>query len=363
MHSCDEYRLRILRYLDNELSGTELEEFSAHIGLCAHCGEQLREEQALSRLLRKSRPLYSAPEALRARVSRDLMGHPETGSRIGAHVLPALRRWATERMPWRMHWRIAAAVLLIALGAAFVPSAVQRVNAASYEVAAVASHRSYVNGTLRLEVQSASPEVVTAWFAGKVPFLMRLPASQSDPRSKAMYRLTGAALVGYKKSHAALITYETVYNQKISLLIAPCTSAAAAGGEEVRSGSLVFHYHGDGEFKVITWSTRGLVYALVSTLSGSAKDSCLVCHEGMADHQAFTSSTGLSQQPHRSGLASQGNGLVSVWRGPASPNLSSPSSLWRCIRSSSEIPVEFRLTLFETPTAATFPKRFSRPIK
>jgi len=47
-----------------------------------------------------------------------------------------------------------------------VPGILRRVSANSYIEAAVAAHRSSLNGSLPLEIRSESPSVVTAWFAG-----------------------------------------------------------------------------------------------------------------------------------------------------------------------------------------------------
>jgi hypothetical protein len=93
-------------------------------------------------------------------------------------------------------------------------------------------------------------------------------------------------LVNYRGNPAALVTYEKE-NQAISLLVASSSSAPVAGGDEVRFGALTFHYRTENGFKVITWSNHGLSYALVSNVSGSARESCLVCHQNMADHHTF----------------------------------------------------------------------------
>jgi anti-sigma factor RsiW len=93
--------------------------------------------------------------------------------------------------------------------------------------------------------------------------------------------------VSYRGSPAALIIYEK-QKDRISLLVASSQSAAVAG-DEVRSGALTFHYRTDQGFKVVTWSNHGLTYALVSSVPGSARESCMVCHQSMADHQNFRS--------------------------------------------------------------------------
>jgi anti-sigma factor RsiW len=174
---------------------------------------------------------------------------------------------------------VATTLVAVTLGLLFAPGVVRRVRAASYVETAIAAHRCYLEGSLAPEIQSDSPASVSAWFAGKVPFDFRLPAAHD---SNPVYRLAGAKLVNYKGQDAALVIYET-QKEKISLLVASSKVAAIAGGDEVHFGDLLFHYFSKEQFKVITWSNHGLSYALVSSLSASARESCLVCHQDLAD--------------------------------------------------------------------------------
>ena len=162
----------------------------------------------------------------------------------------------------------------------------RQANANSYIKAAVTAHRGSLDGSLPLEILSESPTVVAAWFDGKVPFNFRLPGSTQEPGHEQVYRLTGGRLVAYKGGYAALVSYQ-MQQQKISLLVSSGNSAAAAGAEEIPSGGIVFHYSKRGSFNVITWSNHGLTYALVSSLPGSGRQSCLVCHQNMADGDHF----------------------------------------------------------------------------
>jgi hypothetical protein len=93
-----------------------------------------------------------------------------------------------------------------------------------------------------------------------VPFHFRLPGSVETPGQEPIYKLVGGRLVAYKGGYAALVVYQ-MQREKISLLVAPSQSAAASGGEEVRSGGIVFHYNKRATFNVITWSAHGLTYA------------------------------------------------------------------------------------------------------
>ena len=285
MNSCDD-AVNILRYLDNELSGPELETFRAHLQSCPTCKVRLEEERAFSSVLHPSRPLYRAPEELRSQVSEILRQHLAAGNAEGIYerLLRILQPPFPNRWPHLLSWgMLVTALMVVALCLSLGPGAVRRVRAAGYVETGIAVHRSYLEGSLDPQIQSDSPTLVSAWFAGKVPFDFRLPAaSDGNP----VYRLAGARLVSYRGHDAALVIYET-QREKISLLVASNKYAAIAGGDEVRSGNLVFHYFSREKFKVITWSNHGLSYALVSSLSASARQSCLVCHQNMADRDVF----------------------------------------------------------------------------
>ena len=70
----------------------------------------------------------------------------------------------------------------------------------------------------------------------------------------------------------------------ISLIVTSATLAQPAGGEEIVSRGISFHYTSLSGWKVMTWSDRGLTYALVSDLEERGQQSCLVCHAGTKDH-------------------------------------------------------------------------------
>jgi mycothiol system anti-sigma-R factor len=277
-------------YLDKELIGPDLEEFRAHLEACATCRVELEVREELSRLLHRSRPLHSAPDALRDRVMRttELLpsSAPYTPLRLRRHILRVLARPVQSAGRGLRHWSmLVAAILLVAAGLLPIPGILRQVSANSYIDAAVAAHRSSLNGSLPLEVKSESPSAVTAWFAGKVPFNFRLPEAEEEVGHAQVYRLTGGRLVNYKDGYAALVSYQ-MQQQTISLLVSSSKSAAAAGGEEVPSGGIVFHYSKQMGFAVITWSTHGLTYALVSSLPGSGRQSCMVCHQNMANSRS-----------------------------------------------------------------------------
>jgi hypothetical protein len=286
----DEYNDEVLLYLDNALTGDRLKDFRAHIRGCAECKERLEQEQALSLLLRETRPLYVAPLPLRdciAAARESAIASAWASDDLGEIRSASWKEWLRSFLHAGLNWKPAVALtLIVALCLLFVPETMQRVRATEYVEAATEIHKKYISGDLPLECRSASPDAVTTWFAGKTPFPFRLPSAQFTPAGKTKYSIAGASLVSYKGKPAAMVAYE-MGPEKITLLAVSAGSVVAAGGEEVRSGELIFHYRHNANFAVTTWSNRNLTYALVSSSAISAQNPCLVCHQDMADHLVF----------------------------------------------------------------------------
>lgn len=282
MKGCEDYSATIHTGFDKELSGPDLEDFLAHLKGCETCRNELEAEESLSSLLQRSRPLYSAPDALRDRIiqAAESLHAPVPFTKRIASVFSGPPRSAPRRALNRLAF--VAAILVATVGSLVVPGIVRQSSANSYIESAIAAHRGLVNGSLPLQVQSGLPNEVTAWFSGKAPFNFRLPNSHERPGGEQVYRLLGGRLVNYKDGYVALVAYQ-MGQQKISLLVASSSAAASAGGEEIRSGGILFHYSREENLNVITWSNHGLTYALVSSLAGSGRQSCLVCHQSMAD--------------------------------------------------------------------------------
>ncbi|HEY6121103.1 MAG TPA: hypothetical protein VIV66_14180, partial [Pyrinomonadaceae bacterium] len=67
------------------------------------------------------------------------------------------------------------------------------------------------------------------------------------------------------------------------LVITSNQVAQPSGGEAIAAKGLTFHYDSINGFKVLTWSDRGLTYALVSDLEERGQQSCVVCHDGLGE--------------------------------------------------------------------------------
>jgi mycothiol system anti-sigma-R factor len=270
MGQCEEIRAQMSFYLDAELHDAELTRFEAHLAECASCRQLLAREEDFLSIVREARPLQTAPESLRQRVE-DLVGKSPS----------------SVTSPWRRRPLALAACALIASLAAIGYWARDRHQTSpappsEFAKMAVDSHLRRLRGQLPLEIDSTSPEEISGWFRNKVSFSLTLPNYQGSSGQEMLYHLEGARLVAFRNDYAACVAYR-MRQRPITLIVTSNAVAMPAGGEQIISKGLVFHYDAIDGLKVITWADRGLTYALVSDLEERGQQSCAVCHAGTKD--------------------------------------------------------------------------------
>jgi len=262
-------------YLDNELQGDERATVEAHLSECESCAAMFARELGFLNTIRESGPLHVASPELRRRVEQIL------------RVEPAESRASRHRS--RFSWVVAIAAGLLLL---LVPVVVWRVvrhnqpplasQVGSFALKAADTHLRHMRGQLPLETESEDPRQISDWFVNKVNFSVKLPNYQESSGQEKLYTLEGARLVNYQNDYAAYVAYR-MKDRPISLVITSDSSAKPSGGEVIASKGLTFHYNAIDGLKVITWSDRGLTYALVSDLDERGQQSCIVCHAGTKD--------------------------------------------------------------------------------
>jgi anti-sigma factor RsiW len=264
-------------YLDNELQGDERGMVEAHLSECESCAAIFARELNFLNAVRESAALHVAPPELRAKVQRILS---EGVSGVAG---------SEERRPRRasrVSWLVAAAAAVLLL---LLPLLVWRIvkqsntpTASNFALMAAETHLRHMRGQLPLETESANPQEISSWFLNKVNFSVKLPNYQESSGQEKLYTLEGARLVNYQKDYVAYVAYKKK-ERPISLVIPSDSLARPSGGEEIQARGLTFHYNAIDGLKVLTWSDRGLTYALVSDLEERGQQSCIVCHEGTKD--------------------------------------------------------------------------------
>lgn len=277
MRKCDDIRGRLTLYLDSELQGDERVTVEAHLSTCETCAAIFARELHFLDAVRNSGLQHEASPELRDKVRQIL----SEGRRAPA----ASQKQSAVWRPRRFGWVIAIATGLLVL---LLPVLVWRVvrldetGPSRFAMMAAETHLRHVSGQLPLETESKDPQQISSWFRNKVNFSVQLPNYQESSGQEKLYMLEGARLVNYDNEYAAYVAYR-MKERPITLVITSDSVVKPTGGEVIASKGLRFHYNAIGGLKVITWSDRGLTYALVSDLEERGQQSCIVCHEGTKD--------------------------------------------------------------------------------
>ena len=281
MVACEHYRLRVMLHLDGELDSDERRFVESHLSACTACRCAYRRERLFREGIRRRRPLHVASDALSERIAAMLDTESVSVARgPSAECGPPAK--SASRARWVAAFALVAGIAAF-LGIRGLPDAVlPPAEAATFSSMAVDVHQRHQWGQLPLEVATGTARDVSEWFAGKVPFIVTLPAHQDRPGQGNRFEIIGARLVGFGGGYAAYVAYE-MDQHPISLVITSTSAARPAGGRIVSSKGINFHFDNIDGLKVVTWSHRRLTYALVSNLTKPGPKSCMVCHHGAGD--------------------------------------------------------------------------------
>ncbi len=281
MKPCEEMRPQIGAYLDNELRGHELSDLTRHLKDCAACVGMLEDERRFLQAVRSARPLYTASPELRALAAGIIAGvqPKQTARSWGDRFRVFLERVTIvgPRNLWLSPQAAAAFVVILAVFAGVWMRLHHRPS--DFAMVALNAHRQRIKGKLPLNVRSASPAIVAAWFHDKVPFQVKLPPNEEMPAGqRAPYQIDGGTLVPYRSGNSAYIGYH-VRGRPVSLLVLPTPAVKITSPTKTVMRRLTIYYDTIDGFHVVTWAVpRGVTYAMVSDISENPNQACIVCH-------------------------------------------------------------------------------------
>lgn len=261
--TCDEVRGQVPLYLDDELDAAETLNVEAHLLECSNCRAEYEGLLSVVDAVRGVRPLYEPPVDSVRKVEALVAAHGRREHRS----------------------RLAAGTAALAICLAALMLLVRRPSEeAQFEAFAADTHLRYARGLLPLDVLSTRPDLINNWLATHLRFQLRVPDYPSETSGGKPYTLTGVRLAQFCESDVAFLAYR-MNNRPISLLVTASSSAAPSGGEVYKSGNLVFHLSARNGLNLITWTDRGLTYAIASDLATGGASSCVVCHGRTADRE------------------------------------------------------------------------------
>ena len=258
---CNDSRLLIHAYLDNELDAGDSVRLTRHLADCPACSRELERQSQLKELLQRKKPQHALRDALRARVlaalpliaSETISARPVSQPPIPpllAHRRP-MRRWDA------LTTALAASVLLL-LGGGF-GSALQRHASESAMLTAdvVSNHLRSLQPQHLTDVLTSDRHTVKPWFDGKLDF-----SPQVRDLGAAGFVLIGGRLDVLHGRRVAAIVYGRRLHA-INLFQWP----------EPGSDSTPTSADGGDGYTTLHWTQDGMAYWAVSNLSRAEMES------------------------------------------------------------------------------------------
>jgi anti-sigma factor RsiW len=254
-------------YVDGELSGEDAIALEAHLVECGACAREYEALRSVVDSVRGAKPLYDVPPGGRARVE----------ALLNAGVRRSVRR----------RW---VAIAALALTAAALVLTIQHTRRTQpfqkFTLFAINAHRDSLSGRMQLDLHSEDGPAVGAWLRGHLPFRITLPAYPVQPGAVKPYTLVGARILPFADHDLAYVAYR-MEGRMISLLMSSSERLQPTGGRVLHSGPLKFHIVERDGLQLISWSDRGLSYALVSDVDAPAPESCVICHGADAERPSL----------------------------------------------------------------------------
>ena len=242
-------------------------EVAGHLSGCARCRAEL-DEIAFAARLAKRLPRATVPVSLAMLLERPLIPRRAgQAERIARQWLPAAASLAAVIL-LGVFWYFAIRQPLRVAVAASPPN--------NLEQRAVAEHVRHLQGTLSWQLKTGDARALQRWLLDRAGLFAHLP--EKRPATDAQYfRLIGTSLLGLERIDAAVIGYE-IDGRPVTLVTAKLSQVRDAPAEARFSKSVFYRAEAAHGFHVLSWSTEGQAYVLVSALPHYGEQGCFLCH-------------------------------------------------------------------------------------
>ena len=239
--TCDDARLLMHAYLDDELDAAQSASMAAHLQDCAACAASYGTYARLHKALAQPGLYHRAPDALRERWS--------SAQSAAKSAVPAPFRHRRAPLAYAMAAGFAGALLLTS--PAWITALQQRgADSNSVVAEAISSHIRSLQAQHLMDVVSTDQHTVKPWFEGKLDFSPRVKDLASEG-----FPLIGGRLDAIDGRSVAALIYKR-HLHVINLYQWPADASTMAQD--------VMQRHG---YTVIRWTAEGMRYVAISDVS------------------------------------------------------------------------------------------------
>lgn len=239
--NCEDSRIYLPAYLDDELDVAESLQVQEHLAHCADCRQEEEEHLELRSVLRNA-SLYASPS-------------PEFARRIHAVIRRAAKQDARSRGAfWSASFRWATAAALAAVAAIGGMLAFVTLRPSHHELVAdavLSGHIRSLQANHLVDVLSSDQHTVKPWFHGKLDFAPPVP-----DLSKQGWALLGGRLDYVDGRPVAALVYQRRMHH-INVFLWPGSGAAGSAVQQERAQG----------YQILHWNDNELAYWVVSDLN------------------------------------------------------------------------------------------------
>lgn len=269
MYICESLKEFLYPYLDGELDVKEVIRVHNHLKGCGVCRELYAREKEFLDLLKESAclPNWVAPPEVR----KDLF------KKLRSTVSPEPQKFFQYRLGPIFAF---ALVVLFVAGLTFSVSSdlLEKNTTPELIRSAVDQHKQYTEGRVSLDFTSVDPSEVSHWFQGKAGFPVLHPSELG-----AGFTIEGGGLVNSDNLQVAFLAY-TLGKEEVSLAVTISSYPDQLSGKGgIPFKGLIFYPNRYKGLHTMSWSHRGLSYALVAKNSELVRKACGICHGGSPD--------------------------------------------------------------------------------
>jgi anti-sigma factor RsiW len=164
--SCQEWRVMLHGFIDDELDSVHTAQFESHLQSCPNCTAELERLQTMRRLTRQDGVKWPVPSAVRSSVL-DVLAQEER-SRIAARRPATQQTWWARGLQYMKEWSFIPSLGVLAASAFLFVNAPSSNLPIQDEV--LASHLRSLLANHLTDVLTSDQHTVKPWFDGKIDF-------------------------------------------------------------------------------------------------------------------------------------------------------------------------------------------------